>query len=174
MNMVSLESVKAHFQKWNREKDVMEFETSSATVEQAAETIGVSAARIAKTLSFRGAEEKAILIVAAGDAKVDNKKFRQKFGFKARMLTPDEVLDQTGHMIGGVCPFGLKNHLEVYLDVSMKRFETLFPACGSSNSAIELTKEEILQYSFAREWVDVCKGWKEDEVPVHEGQSIEA
>ena len=152
----------------------MEFETSSATVEQAAETIGVSPARIAKTLSFRGAEEKAILIVAAGDAKIDNKKFRHTFGFKARMLTPDEVLDQTGHMIGGVCPFGLKNDLEVYLDVSMKRFETLFPACGSSNSAIELAKEEIFQYSFAREWVDVCKGWKEDEEPVHEGQSIEA
>lgn len=143
-------------------------------MEQAAETIGVSPARIAKTLSFRGAEEKAILIVAAGDAKIDNKKFRQQFGFKARMLSPVEVLEQTGHAIGGVCPFGLRNDLDVYLDVSMNRFETLFPACGSTNSAIELTKEELYQYSFAREWVDVCKGWKEDEEPVHEGQSIEA
>ncbi|EKN68975.1 YbaK/EbsC family protein [Schinkia azotoformans] len=159
---MSLENVKAHFKKWNREKDVMEFDTSSATVEQAAETIGVIPARIAKTLSFRGEDEKAILIVAAGDAKIDNKKFRQTFGFKARMLTPDEVLEQTGHAIGGVCPFGLANDLDVYLDVSMKRFETVFPACGSTNSAIELTIEEIVQYSYAKEWVDVCKDWEED------------
>ncbi|MEC1721288.1 YbaK/EbsC family protein [Schinkia azotoformans] len=159
---MSLENVKAHFKKWNREKDVMEFDTSSATVEQAAETIGVIPARIAKTLSFRGEDEKAILIVAAGDAKIDNKKFRQTFGFKARMLTPDEVLEQTGHAIGGVCPFGLANDLDVYLDVSMKRFETVFPACGSTNSAIELTIEEIVQYSYAKEWVDVCKNWEED------------
>ncbi|MFK9093657.1 YbaK/EbsC family protein [Bacillus salipaludis] len=160
---MSIESVKAHFKQWNREVDVMEFETSSATVDQAAETIGVLPARIAKTLSFRGPEEIAILIVAAGDAKVDNKKFRQRFGFKPRMLSPDEVLEQTGHAIGGVCPFGLKKDLEVYLDISMKRFETLFPACGSTNSAIELTKDELFQYSFAIEWVDVCKGWEEDE-----------
>ncbi|PLR78319.1 EBSC protein [Bacillus sp. V3-13] len=158
---MSLESVKAHFRQWDREDDVMEFESSSATVEQAADTIGVIPARIAKTLSFRGEEEKAILIVAAGDAKIDNKKFRHTFGFKARMLTPDEVLEQTGHMIGGVCPFGLKNELDVYLDVSMKRFKTLFPACGSTNSAIELTIDELFQYSFAKEWVDVCKGWEE-------------
>lgn len=162
MYNLSLENVKAHFKKWNREKDVMEFDTSSATVEQAAETIGVIPARIAKTLSFRGEDEKAILIVAAGDAKIDNKKFRQTFGFKARMLTPDEVLEQTGHAIGGVCPFGLANDLDVYLDVSMKRFETVFPACGSTNSAIELTIEEIVQYSYAKEWVDVCKNWEED------------
>lgn len=160
---MSIESVKAYFEQWNREVDVMEFETSSATVDQAAETIGVIPARIAKTISFRGSEEIAILIVAAGDAKVDNKKFRQRFGFKPRMLSPDEVLEQTGHAIGGVCPFGLKNDLEVYLDVSMQRFETLFPACGSTNSAIELTKEELFQYSSAIEWVDVCKGWEEDE-----------
>ncbi|MEC1695630.1 YbaK/EbsC family protein [Schinkia azotoformans] len=159
---MSLENVKAHFKKWNREKDVMEFDTSSATVEQAAETIGVIPARIAKTLSFRGEDEKAILIVAAGDAKIDNKKFRQTFGFKARMLTPDEVLEQTGHAIGGVCPFGLVNDLDVYLDVSLKRFETVFPACGSTNSAIELTMEEIVQYSYAKDWVDVCKDWEED------------
>ena len=160
---MSIESVKAYFEQWNREVDVMEFETSSATVDQAAETIGVIPARIAKTISFRGSEEIAILIVAAGDAKVDNKKFRQRFGFKPRMLSPDEVLEQTGHAIGGVCPFALKNDLEVYLDVSTQRFETLFPACGSTNSAIELTKEELFQYSSAIEWVDVCKGWEEDE-----------
>ncbi|OIK15962.1 EBSC protein [Bacillus sp. MUM 116] len=159
---MSLESVKSHFKQWNREQDIMEFETSSATVDLAAEAIGVIPARIAKTLSFRGEDEKAILIVAAGDAKIDNKKFRQTFGIKARMLNPEEVLEQTGHAIGGVCPFGLVNDLDVYLDVSMKRFETLFPACGSSNSAIELSLEELSQYSFAKDWVDVCKGWQEE------------
>ncbi|MDQ6598545.1 YbaK/EbsC family protein [Bacillus salipaludis] len=157
---MSLESVKTHFKQWNREQDIMEFETSSATVELAAEAIGVIPARIAKSLSFRGEEGKAILIVAAGDAKIDNKKFRQTFGFKARMLNPDEVLEQTGHAIGGVCPFGLAKDLDVFLDVSMKRFDTLFPACGSTNSAIELTLEELSQYSFAKDWVDVCKGWQ--------------
>jgi prolyl-tRNA editing enzyme YbaK/EbsC (Cys-tRNA(Pro) deacylase) len=161
---MSLESVKAHFNQWDRDADVMEFDKSSATVEQAAETIGVAPARIAKTLSFRGRDENAILVVAAGDAKFDNKKFRTQFGFKARMLSPDEVLEQTGHAIGGVCPFGLKNELDVYLDVSMQRFETLYPACGSTNSAIELTKEELLEYSFAKGWIDVCKGWEEDEL----------
>jgi prolyl-tRNA editing enzyme YbaK/EbsC (Cys-tRNA(Pro) deacylase) len=161
---MSLESVKAHFKQWNREQDVMEFDSSSATVDQAAETIGVIPARIAKTLSFRGSDEKAILIVTAGDAKIDNKKFRQQFGFKARMLSPDEVLDQTGHAIGGVCPFGLKNELDVFLDVSLKRFDTVFPACGSTNSAIELTNEELLRYSFAKEWIDVCKDWADSEV----------
>src|SRR3954468_17939537 len=125
MFKVSLERVKAHFKQWNREVDIMEFETSSAPVEQSADTIGVIPARIAKTLSFRGSEESAILIVAAGDAKIDNKKFRQFFGLKARMLSPDEVLEQTGHAVGGVCPFGLKNDLEVYLDVSMQRFTTV-------------------------------------------------
>lgn len=157
---MSIESVKAHFRQWNREQDVMEFATSSATVEQAAETIGVIPARIAKTLSFRGEGDGAMLIVAAGDAKVDNKKFRSSFGFKARMLTPDEVLEHTGHVIGGVCPFGLKTEMDVFLDVSLKRFETVFPACGSVNSAIELTLDELLRYSSAKEWVDVCKGWE--------------
>ncbi|MFS0862849.1 YbaK/EbsC family protein [Fredinandcohnia sp. 179-A 10B2 NHS] len=166
---MSLESVKAHFKQWNREKDVMEFETSSATVDQAAQTIGVVPARIAKTLSFRGEDDKAILVVAAGDAKIDNKKFRHTFGYKARMLSPDEVLENTGHVIGGVCPFGLKKELDVFLDTSMKRFDTLFPACGSTNSAIELSCEELFLYSYAKEWVDVCKGWevaKVEEEPV--------
>lgn len=159
---MSLASVKAHFQQWNREADVMEFDQSSATVDLAAEVIGVIPARIAKTLSFRGEGECAILVVAAGDAKIDNKKFRNTFGFKARMLSPDEVLKQTGHAIGGVCPFGLKNNLDVYLDVSLKRFETLYPACGSANSAIELTCDEIHEFSFAKDWVDVGKGWQEE------------
>lgn len=157
---MSIENVKVHFRLHNREQDVQEFATSSATVEQAAETIGVIPARIAKTLSFRGEGEAAILVVAAGDAKVDNKKFRETFGFKARMLTPDEVLEQTGHAIGGVCPFGLTHELDVFLDVSMKRFSTLFPACGSTNSAIELTCDELAQYSGSKDWVDVCKDWE--------------
>jgi prolyl-tRNA editing enzyme YbaK/EbsC (Cys-tRNA(Pro) deacylase) len=161
---MAIENVRAHFKKWNRDKDIMEFDVSSATVELAAKALDVIPARIAKTLSFRGTGENPILIVAAGDAKIDNKKFRETFGFKARMLNPDGVLEQTGHAIGGVCPFGLKNKLDVFLDVSMKRFETLFPACGSTNSAIELTTEEIREYSFAKEWVDVCKGWEEAEV----------
>ncbi|WP_163099919.1 YbaK/EbsC family protein [Peribacillus alkalitolerans] len=173
---MSIESVKAHLKQWNREKDIMEFDRLSATVEQAADIIGVIPARIAKTLSFRGEGESAILIVAAGDAKVDNKKFRETFGFKARMLSPDEVLIQTGHAIGGVCPFGLINPLDVYLDVSMKRFDTLFPACGSTNSAIKLTLEEILQYAGARGWVDVCKAWNEEpnlekEIVIKQGHS---
>lgn len=160
---MSLESVKAHFKKWNRDKDVLVFEQSSATVEMAADTIGVEPARIAKTLSFRGDEDKAILVVAAGDAKIDNKKFRHTFGFKARMLSAEEVVEQTGHVVGGVCPFGLANELDIYLDESMKRFDTLFPACGSTNSAIELTCEEIQEYSNAKGWVNVCKGWEEEE-----------
>ena len=160
---MSFESVKAHFKKWNRDADIMEFDVSSATVDLAAEAIGVIPARIAKTLSFRGEGDQAILIVAAGDAKIDNKKFRHTFGFKARMLSAEEVVEQTGHVIGGVCPFGLANDLNVYLDVSMKRFETLFPACGSTNSAIELTCDEIFEYAGAIEWVDVCKAWEEEQ-----------
>jgi len=173
VNKLSIESVKEHFIQWNRDRDIMEFETSSATVDQAAETLGLIPARIAKTLSFRGAEEKAILVVAAGDAKIDNKKFRNQFGFKARMLSPTEVLEQTGHVIGGVCPFGLAYDLDVYLDVSMQRFETLFPACGSTNSAIELTKEELFKYSYAKDWVDVCKGWGENKDPLSTSEEIQ-
>lgn len=161
---MSLESVKDHFKKWDRDKDIMEFESSSATVDQAAETIGVRPAQIAKTLSFRGNEDRAILIVTAGDAKIDNKKFRQAFQIKARMLSPEDVLEQTGHAIGGVCPFGLVQDLDVYLDISLQRFDTVYPACGSSNSAIELTCEELAEFSFAKEWVDVCKGWEEESV----------
>jgi prolyl-tRNA editing enzyme YbaK/EbsC (Cys-tRNA(Pro) deacylase) len=159
---LTIESVKAHFRKWNRDGDILEFQSSSATVDQAAAILGVKPARIAKTLSFRGEGDKAILVVAAGDAKIDNKKFREVFGFKARMLSADEVLEQTGHAVGGVCPFGLKNDLDVFLDVSMKRFNTLFPACGSSNSAIELTFDEIFEFSQAKSWIDVCKAWGED------------
>ncbi|PAD89159.1 EBSC protein [Niallia circulans] len=156
---MSLENVQAYLSKWNREKDIRLFTTSSATVLEAAETLGVESQRIAKTLSFRK-DNNAILIVAAGDAKIDNKKFKQAFSEKPRMLSPEEVLEKTGHAVGGVCPFGLTEDLPVYLDKSLKRFSTVFPACGSSNSAIELTNEELYIYANAVEWVDVCKGWE--------------
>ncbi|WP_277714047.1 YbaK/EbsC family protein [Bacillus atrophaeus] len=150
---MSLESVKTHFKQWNRENDVMAFETSSATVEQAAETIDVSPARIAKTLSFRGEGDHAMLIAAAGDATIDNKKFGIRLASKPECFPRVK----TGHEIGGVCPFGMAHDLDVYLDESMVRFETVFPACGSKNSAIELTLEELSEFSFAKEWIAVCK-----------------
>lgn len=153
---MGIEAVKEHFKRYEMDKQIMEFAQSSATVDQAASTIGVVPARIAKTISLRN-NEGSLLIVAAGDTKIDNKKFRDEFGFKARMLAPDEVLQLTGHAIGGVCPFGLQNDLNVYLDISMKRFASVFPACGSTNSAIELTCDELFAYSNAIKWVDVCK-----------------
>ena len=159
---MAIEKVYEHLKKWNREKDILEFDTSSATVLLAAQALGCEPARIAKTISFKAGEE-ALLIVAAGDAKIDNGKFKSEFGFKPRMLTPDEALEFTGHAVGGVCPFGLKTNILVYLDISMKRFETVFPACGSSNSAIKLTCDELEEYSRCRKWVDVCKGWGEEE-----------
>ncbi|WP_379129481.1 YbaK/EbsC family protein [Paenibacillus sp. sgz500958] len=159
---MSIENVRNHFRLYGKEHDILEFKESSATVELAAAILGVIPARIAKTLSFRGTgEDSAILVVAAGDAKIDNKKFRDAFGFKPRMLSAEEVLEQTGHAVGGVCPFGLVRELDVYLDISMKRFTTLFPACGSSSSAIELTCDELALYSGGKEWVDVCKSWDE-------------
>ena len=153
---MGIANVKEFFKQYNMVENIMEFDQPSATVEQAANTIGVISARIAKTISLRN-NDGALLIVTAGDTKIDNKKFRDEFGFKARMLSPDEVLQYTGHAIGGVCPFGLINDLDVYLDESMKRFESVFPACGSTNSAIELTCDEIEIYSKAVKWVDVCK-----------------
>lgn len=161
---MSIESVRAHFKKWNRDTDILEFTSSSATVEEAANTIGVLPERIAKTLSFRSRDgESALLVVAAGDAKIDNKKFRGQFGMKARLLSPEDVLNQTGHAIGGVCPFGLTHDLPVYLDASLKRFNTVFPACGNTHSAIELNLDELATYSTAKDWIDVCKGWENEE-----------
>jgi prolyl-tRNA editing enzyme YbaK/EbsC (Cys-tRNA(Pro) deacylase) len=158
---MAIENVREYLKQWGKDKDVLEFETSSATVELAAQALGVEPARIAKTLSFRNGEG-AMLIVAAGDAKTDNGKYKEEFGFKARMLTPEEALEYTGHAVGGVCPFGLKGNVPVFLDVSLKRFETVFPACGSSNSAIQLTCEELEEYSRNQKWVNVCKGWGEE------------
>lgn len=162
---MSVEKVREFFKQYNKENYIMEHELSSATVELAAEAVGVIPARIAKTLSFKNKEgNNAILIVTAGDAKIDNKKFKLEFGHKAKMLTPEEVLEFIGHGIGGVCPFAIRNNeVKVYLDVSMKRFKTIFPAAGSSNSSIELTCDEIERFSNAEKWVDVCKGYEEIE-----------
>ncbi|MEO4052843.1 YbaK/EbsC family protein [Solibacillus sp. CAU 1738] len=156
---MSIQSVKEHLKQFNYEKHILEFQESSATVEQAANVLGVIPARIAKTLSFNAANGGALLVVAAGDAKIDNAKFKVTFETKAKMLTADDVVTYTGHQIGGVCPFGLTADVPVFLDISMKRFTTVFPACGSANSAIELTCEQLEQFSFAQGWVDVCKGW---------------
>ncbi|MEK4487211.1 YbaK/EbsC family protein [Psychrobacillus sp. FSL H8-0484] len=154
---MAIELVRDYFAKFDMEGKIQEFEESSATVELAAQALNVEPARIAKTLSFKK-EDSCILVVAAGDTKIDNAKFKSIFGVKAKMLSPDEVLDQVGHAVGGVCPFGIPQDVLVYLDESLKRFDTVFPACGSSNSAIELTCEELYTYANGLQWVDVCKG----------------
>ena len=159
---MSIEKVKAYFAAQGIAERVMEFEVSSATVELAAAALSCAPCRIAKTLSF-AVDGAPILIVAAGDAKVDNPRYKAKFGTKAKMLTPDEAVSLIGHAVGGVCPFATNEGVKVYLDESLKRFETVFPACGSSNSAIELTLAELEQYSGACEWVDVCKAWRPEE-----------
>jgi prolyl-tRNA editing enzyme YbaK/EbsC (Cys-tRNA(Pro) deacylase) len=153
---MSIEAVRAYLARWNRDKDIIENPASTATVAEAAATLGVIPARIAKSISLKNGDEKAMLIVAAGDMKLDNRKYKERFGFKARMLSPDEALTMTGHAVGGVCPFALPDTVDVYLDVSLKRFETVFPACGSANSEIELTPGELNEYSQNKEWVDVC------------------
>lgn len=155
---MAIEKVKAYFGKYGMEERIQEFDVSSATVELAAAALHCEPQRIAKTLSFM-AGERAVLIVTAGDTKIDNAKYKAKFGKKAKMLTPEEVETLVGHAVGGVCPFAVNEGTEVYLDVSLKRFETVFPACGSSNSAIELTIPELEQYSGYTGWVDVCKGY---------------
>jgi len=156
---MAIDKVHEYLKKWGVDKDILEFETSSATVELAAQTLGIEPARIAKTICFKNGES-AMLIVTAGDAKTDNRKFKDEFGFKAKMLTPDETLEFTGHAVGGVCPFGLENNIPVFLDESLKRFETVYPACGSSNSAIKLTCQELDKYSLNKKWVNVGKGWE--------------
>ena len=139
------------------EDKVLEFDVSSATVELAAIALGTQEARIAKTMSFKK-DEGCILVITAGDVKIDNAKYRHTFGLKAKMLTPDEVMEFVGHAIGGVCPFAVNEGvIGIYIDESVKRFDTVFPACGSSNSAIELTPEELFRYANADAWVDVCK-----------------
>ena len=153
---MSIEKGRAYFRQIGMEDRVREFDVSSATVELAALALGVEGARIAKTLSFKK-DDSCILILAAGDARIDNHKFKDKFHMKAKMLAPEEVLSIVGHPVGGVCPFGINDGIDVYLDESLKRFETVFPAVGSANSAIELDLDELYKYSNAIEWIDVCK-----------------
>ena len=159
---MSIQRVRAYFEQWDMAGRIREFEVSSATVELAAVAVGVEGARIAKSLSFK-VEERPVIVVAAGDAKVDNGKYKAQFHTKAKMLTHEEAHDLIGHDVGGVCPFALPEDVKVYLDVSLRRFETVFPAAGSSSSAIELTCEELERYSsnFV-EWVDLCKAWREN------------
>lgn len=153
---MSIEKVKEYFASVGIADRVREFDVSSATVALAAEALGCEAARIAKTLSFTVGESP-ILIVAAGDARVDNAKYKARFGTKAKMLSHEEVAERIGHAVGGVCPFAVNDGVSVYLDESLKRFETVFPACGSANSAIELSIAELEKYAAPVGWVDVCK-----------------
>lgn len=155
-DIMSVQSVREYLARFGADGKVREFTSSTATVELAAQVLGVIPARIAKTLSFKNGDG-AMLIVAAGDAKVDNRKFKDNFGFKAKMLTAEEALELVGHPVGGVCPFALKDGVRVFLDDSLKRFDTVFPAAGSAGSAVELTCDELYEFSGAESWLDVCK-----------------
>ena len=160
---MSIDRVREYFRGYDMEEKILEFAVSSATVELAAEAAGVIPARIAKSLTFM-LPDGPIIIVAAGDARIDNPRFKAMFHTKAKMLTAEEVSERIGHNVGGVCPFAIMDDVGVYLDESMKRFETVFPACGSSNSAIELTPGQLEKVSQNfRGWVDVCKGWREEQ-----------
>ena len=159
---MSIERVRAYLQTKGMADRIQEFDVSSATVELAAKALGVEGQRIAKTLSFK-LGDRVLLIVAAGDAKVDNSRYKAAFGGKAKMLTPDEAVSLVGHAVGGVCPFAVNDGVEVYLDESLKRFATVYPAAGSANSAIELTCGELEELSGAKGWVDVCKAWRPEE-----------
>ena len=156
---MAIEKIKEYIRQFGRESDVLEFDVSSATVELAAKALNVIPARIAKTLAFKQGDG-CILVVAAGDAKIDNGKFRAKYDMKAKMLQQAEVAGLVGYDVGGVCPFAVNDGIPVYLDASLKRFDSVFPACGSANSAIELTCDELYEYAQAKAWVDVCKDWK--------------
>lgn len=153
---MAIEKVREYFRSLGIEGRIRELDKSSATVELAAAALGCEGARIAKSLSFK-VGGKAVIVVCAGDVKIDNTKFKGYFNEKAKMLAPDEVVEMVGHAIGGVCPFAVNDGVKVYLDESLKRFDTVFPACGSSNSAVEFTVDELWTYSKAEAWVDVCK-----------------
>jgi prolyl-tRNA editing enzyme YbaK/EbsC (Cys-tRNA(Pro) deacylase) len=170
---MAIEKVREHLRTWDRDKDIIELEASTATVAQAAAALGVEGARIAKSISLKipedigppqenAASSRAMVIVTAGDVKLDNRKFKDFFGFKARMLSPEEALEYTGHEVGGVCPFGLGEDVVVYLDNSLRRFKTVYPACGSANSAIELTLDELNEYACSKAWIDVSKPIQQD------------
>ena len=154
---MSIENVRAYLSKYGVDDRIHEFDVSSATVELAAIALGIDGARIAKSISLADSDGGCILVVAAGDVKIDNRKFKDRFAFKPKMLSPNDALAFTGHAVGGVCPFALPEGVKVYLDRSLCRFETVFPAAGSSNSAIEMTPEELFKISGALSWEDVCK-----------------
>ena len=156
---MAIEQVRTYLKQYGVEEKILEFDVSSATVELAAAALNCEPQRIAKTLAFM-VDGHAVLVVAAGDAKIDNPKYKAQFGTKAKMLSPNETELLVGHAVGGVCPFAVKEGVEVYLDVSLKRFETVFPACGSANSAIELRIPELEKYSGFVSWIDVCKGYE--------------
>lgn len=153
---MAIERVKEYFRQYEMEERIIELAESSATVELAAHALGCEPARIAKSLSFM-VNDTPVLVICAGDVKIDNAKYKAQFGTKAKMLNADQTEELIGHAVGGVCPFGINEGVAVYLDESLKRFTTVFPACGSANSAIELTIPELEQYSGYQEWVDVCK-----------------
>lgn len=153
---MAIEKVRAYFAQYEIANRILEFDVSSATVELAADVLNCEICRIAKSLAFK-VDSKPIIIVAAGNAKIDNPKYKAQFSTKAKMLTPDEAADLVGHAVGGICPFAVNEGVTIYLDESLKRFETVFPACGSSNSAIELTIAELEKYSGYTAWIDVCK-----------------
>jgi prolyl-tRNA editing enzyme YbaK/EbsC (Cys-tRNA(Pro) deacylase) len=153
---MSVEQVREYLKRWNRDKDLVEMDVSTATVLEAANALKVIPARIAKSISLKQGDTAAVIVVA-GDMKLDNRKYKDRFGIKARMLDPEEAIRFTGHAVGGVCPFALPDGVDIYLDSSLKRFDTVFPACGSSNSVIELTLDELNEYSRSKDWVDVCK-----------------
>lgn len=159
---MSIDRAKAHLEKHGLADRIREFEVSSATVALAAEAVGVIPARIAKTLSFK-IDDRVLLVVAAGDARVDNTKYKARFGAKAKMLTPEEAVERVGHEVGGVCPFGVNEGVEVYLDESLRRFDTVFPAAGTAASAVRLNCDELYKCAQAVDWVDVCKDWKSEE-----------
>ena len=154
---MSIEKVRAYLKELSLDDRITEFDVSSATVELAAAALGTDGARIAKTISLHGKDGGCILVVSAGDYKIDNQKFKARVGFKPRMLSPDEALSMTGHAVGGVCPFALPEEIPVYLDVSLRRFSTVYPAAGSSNSAVRLSCDELFSASRAESWEDLCK-----------------
>lgn len=155
---MAIEKVKDYFRQFDLDHHIQEFSVSSATVNEAAQALNIEGKRIAKTLAFRYFDQ-TLLIVTAGDAKIDNSKFKAQFNLKARMLDYDETEMSVGHAVGGVCPFAVNDNCVVVLDVSLQRFETVYPACGSSNSAIELTIDKLVKLSNSTQWVDVCKEW---------------
>ena len=155
---MAFEAAKQYLDSMGLGDRVKEFDVSSATVELAAQAVGCEPAHIAKTLSFLAGNE-GMLIVAAGDAKVDNHKYKETFHTKAKMMTPDQAVELVGHAVGGVCPFGIKPGIKVYLDESLRRFDIVYPACGSANSAVRLSIPELESASKSSGWVDVCKGW---------------